>query len=336
MFNDHQRASELDQIEREAVFWVQKLLTGEVTAEDAQALRQWRARSPAHMAAFARASDTWRKAGAAGRVLRDQGGELAVGLAQVAERQQAMTRRAWLGGGAAVALVAAGYSAVRPPLGLWPSLAELRADYRTETGEQRAVMLAGDVSINMNTQTSIVVQDSGLAADRLELIAGEASFATTIHLARQLVVIAGDGETRTQSGRFDVRRLPNAGGEMTSVTCFAGAVQVAYFADIAELGPGQQLRYGVAGFGEVTAIDAESASNWRRGVVVFRGTPLADAVEEINRYRRGRIVITSSALAKKQISGRFKIDEMANVLARLQEAFGAQVRALPGGIVLLS
>jgi transmembrane sensor len=336
MLNDHHRPTELDGIERDAVAWVQKLLTGEVTAEEAQALRRWRATSPAHMAAFVRASETWRKAGAAGRVLRDGGGELAIGLSQVAHRQQMMTRRAWIGGSAAAVLAAAGYGAMRPPLGLWPSVAELSADYRTGTGEQRAVTLAGDVSVNMNTQTSIAFRTSQHDAERLELIAGEASFTTAARQVRPLVVIAGAGETRTEAATFDIRCLRNNGDATVSVTCFTGVVEVAHQDKTIELGAGRRLRYGHSGVSDVMSVDAESASNWQRGVVVFHGTPLVEAVDEINRYRPGRIIIANNALGQKHISGRFRIDEMGNVLTRLQQAFGANVRALPGGLVLLS
>ncbi len=55
-------------------------------------------------------------------------------------------------GGAIAA--AAGYLVIRPPLDMWPSIEELSADYRTGEGEQRKVMLAPDISVELNTQTS--------------------------------------------------------------------------------------------------------------------------------------------------------------------------------------
>ena len=48
--------------------------------------------------------------------------------------------------------------ALKPPLGLWPSLSELGADYRTGTGEQRTIAFAGDVQIALNTQTSLTIR----------------------------------------------------------------------------------------------------------------------------------------------------------------------------------
>jgi transmembrane sensor len=77
-------------------------------------------------------------------------------------------------------------------------------------------------------------------------------------------------------------------------------------------------------------------SEWQRGVVEFRDVRLADAVEEINRYRPGRLVLMSKALGEKQLNGRFRIDQMEKVLLQLEYAFNAKLKRLPGGIVLLS
>ena len=66
---------------------------------------------------------------------------------------------------------------------------ELRADYRTATGEQRRVTLV-DVTVQMNTQTSIAVPAQGDSADRIKLIAGEASFAVPLQSQRFLTVLA--------------------------------------------------------------------------------------------------------------------------------------------------
>ncbi len=64
---------------------------------------------------------------------------------------QSLTRRLVLGGAIAAA---AGYVMIDPPFDMWPSLEEFSADYRTGKGEHRRVMVAPDVSIELNTQTS--------------------------------------------------------------------------------------------------------------------------------------------------------------------------------------
>ena len=246
------------------------------------------------------------------------------------------SRRAVLAGGGVAIAAAAVYGVVRPPLGLWPSFSELAADFRTGTGEQRQVTFADNVAISLNTQTSLAIRPTDGAEDRIELVAGEASFATATRTARPLVVLAGDGRAFTQLGRFDMRLLAGGEGAPVSVTCFEGEVKINQGRGETLLRAGQRMRYDRTGLGQIAAVDPRAASEWQRGVVEFRGTPLNEAVDEINRYRPGRIVVMNAALAKKQLSGRFRIDQLNEALLGVERAFGAKVQHLPGGIVLLS
>lgn len=325
-------APELDEVRREAVIWVQRLASGQATAADAVAIKRWRALSPRHAQAFAEASKAWSDVASAGRDLQD-GRSATETLAHL--RRQSINRRMFLGGGLATAAAVA-YGVIHPPLDLWPSLSQLRADYRTTTGEQRDITLAGNVAVRMNTQTSLALRAAEGQQDRVELVSGEASFGLPASSGRVLSVFAADGRTRATSARFDIRNLTRGGDPAVCVTCFDGGVQVEYSGRTAVLGAGQQLQYGSHALGKVAAIDVEAASNWSRGIVVFRNTPLPEAIDEINRYRPGRIVLINSALSGKQISGRFRIDQMNNILARLEQAVDARIRILPGGLALIS
>lgn len=326
------RGFELDPVEREAVAWVQQLLSGHATIRDAEALRRWRAQSAAHSAAFARASRAWGDVGPAGSSLRQRGG--AAGLSQFRTKPSAVSRRFILGGGLAAA--AATYAMIEPPLGLWPSLSELKADYRTATGEQRSISLAGDVSVRMNSQTSLILKSSEPQQDRIELVAGEAAFSMVPEGQHTLVVLASNGRTSARGGRFDVRCVTRDGLEEVCVTSYSGDVRVEYQSKVLVLDPGQQARYDTSGLAQPVTIDPDSVSAWQRGIVVFNSTPLVDVVDEINRYRSGRIVLMNRALGQKLVDGRFRIDQMDKILLRLQEAFHTRMRTLPGGIVLLS
>lgn len=327
------QTAELDPVRREAVAWVQRLASGRATAADAAALRQWRARSAAHEAAFAEARRIWADIAPAGRGLRGRGAAAAPAIPP-ARASRGPGRRAFLTGGlAGAAAAAAGLAVVNPPLGLWPSLAEMSADFSTGTGEQREVSVADGVAVRLNTQTSIAVQPAP-EEDRIELIAGEASFAA--RRERALVVLAAGGRTVASAARFDVRHVRDGTGMAVCVTCLEGGVGIEHRGRTAALGPGQQLRYGEAGLGRMVAIDPDIASAWQRGIVVFRSTPLAQVVEEINRYRPGRIILVNAELGRQPVSGRFRTDRMDDILLRLEQAFGATLRNLPGGIVLMS
>jgi transmembrane sensor len=246
-----------------------------------------------------------------------------------------VNRRFALGGGLAAAAAAAAYVVVRPPLGLWPSWIELRADYRTGTGEQREVSLSADVSVRMNTQTSIAVRPADNDTDRVELIGGEASFSKRPLAGRSLAVLAADRWITANEAKFDVRHLHGRIGPSVCVTCLQGTLNIARGNEATALTSGQQLRYDNDGLAGVEAIDPDIATAWQRGVLIFRFTPLADVVEEINRYRPGRIVVVDSEIARVLVSGRFQIDALDEVLSQFEQGFGAKIRSLPGGLVLL-
>ncbi|TWB98434.1 FecR family protein [Bradyrhizobium macuxiense] len=317
-----------DPLRREAVGWVRQLTSGQATAADAEALRSWCAQSAEHAAAFAAASRLWRDLAPAGRNVR-----AAAMARQSRSASRPLNRRVLLGGGLAAAASAAGvYALARPPLGLWPSWSEFAADYRTATGEQRSVALPGDVSIRMNVQTSIALRPADPGVARIELLSGEAAFGTT---GRSFGVRAADRWILADNAQFDVRYVPAGGERPVCVTCLKGALKVERGAEVTAMKEGQQLRYDARGE-SLAAADIEVASAWQRGFLLFRFTPLADVVEEINRYRPGRIFIVNAEIARLPVSGRFRIDRMDEILTQLQQAFDARVRLLPGGIVLLS
>jgi transmembrane sensor len=150
------------------------------------------------------------------------------------------------------------------------------------------------------------------------------------------MVWAADGLTIAQDARFDIRHLGANAGYSVCVTSLAGNVRVERHADHIVVGAGQQLSYDAAKFGSVAAVDPAAATAWQQGVLIFRFTPLAEVIDEINRYRPGRVILLNDDLGRSPVSGRFRIDHMDEIFGRLATAFGAKVRSLPGGIVFLS
>ncbi|MDQ8731863.1 FecR domain-containing protein [Bradyrhizobium sp. LHD-71] len=318
--------SEADVLKRDARRWVRRLASGEATTTDADALKRWRQQGPAHEAAFAEAIRVWKSLGPGGRAFIETQG------APVWSAHRAtMTRRAMLGGTGAIAASAAAYAIVKSPLGLWPSLEELGADYRTAIGEQKRVTVA-DIAVQMNTQTSIAIPSGAGDARSIRLVTGEASFSMPVQSSYRLVVLAGEGQTIASRARFDVRSI----AATTSVTCLDGEVQVELGERSAPVRAGQQVAYDNRGLQPAVSIDPREATSWQDGFIVFRSTPLSAAVAEINRYRSGKVVVLSAALAQKTISGRFRIERTDEILGWIERVAGATSRSLPGGIVLLS
>ncbi|PVX36124.1 FecR family protein [Janthinobacterium sp. 78] len=306
-------------IGQQAAAWWARLRADDFTRADADALRAWCARSPDHARAWRELQQVWQA--------------LDPALTRAAAAPQGKNvlafparpgRRAFLGGALAAGVAVL---ALRPPLGAWPSLQELSADFRTGTGEQRQVALSQQMSVQMNTQTRINVR----APESIELLGGEAEILASG--ARQPVsVLAGAGRMLAQSARFNVRHTDAA----VCVTCLAGAVEVVWQQRRQTLDAGQQLVYDERGVQAATAAPKGEASAWRTGALSFVGKPLADVVDEINRYRPGRVVLRNAELGRRLVRMRFSIGQTDGALAMIRDLYGAQMTSLPGGIVLLS
>lgn len=314
-----------DQLQREAVAWVNRLTSGRATTQDAANLERWCAQSPAHAQAFAAARLLWADLDPAGRSWRRR-----------SDSRSIMSRRVLLGTGLAAASVAGIYVVTRPPLDLWPSLNELSADYRTGVGEQRDVDLSRNFSVRMNTRTSLAFRGTDRNGEQVELISGEAAFTSRSAGGQTFSVLAADRIVTATLARFDVRRMQEQPGWSVCVTCLEGFVEVRQSSELVQVAAGQQCRYDSTGRHELSPVDVETATAWQRGVLIFRSSSLAEVVTEVNRYRQGRIIVTSAELARVPVSGRFRIDHLDEILLHLERTFGAKARTLPGGIVLLS
>lgn len=304
---------------QQAAAWWARLRADDFTQADADALRAWCARSPEHARAWRELQQLWQALDPA--LTR---AAAAPQRANVLAFPLRPGRRAFLGGALAAGVAVL---ALRPPLGAWPSLQEFAADYRTGTGEQRQVALSQQMSVQMNTQTRIDVR----APESIELLGGEAEILASG--ARQPVtVLAGAGRMLAQSARFNVRHTDDA----VCVTCLAGAVEVVWQQRRQTLDAGQQLVYDERGVQAATAAQAGEASAWRTGALSFVGKPLADVVDEINRYRPGRVLLRNAELGRRLVRMRFSIGQTDGALAMIRDLYGAQMTSLPGGIVLLS
>jgi ferric-dicitrate binding protein FerR (iron transport regulator) len=300
-------------LRREAQAWLLHLTSGQATTADAEAFRRWHGISDEHALAF---SET--------RVLWENLGPAAKAVSARRQRGPRMTRRAFLGGAVAAS---AAFVLLRSPIGPWSGTTP---DYRTATGEQRRIELAGNVVVHMNTQTAIKVQSGGAG---IELIAGEAFVRTDARLPAPFVVTAEGGRVLAcAASECNVRCI----GTGVQVTCLDGMTELTYEGRHATVKPSQQVGYDDRGVGAALAVNPAVAMAWRDRVLIFDGQPLSDVIEDINRYRPGKIILADGALAARKVHARFSLDQMADVTNLIRDAYGARVTELPGGIVVLS
>jgi transmembrane sensor len=310
---------DLTPIQVEGLDWLALMASGRATADDVAALRRWKAQSEQHVRALAEAVHL--------RQLMQSRKTQEVHSFAPATRYRA-TRRMILGGAAAAV---ASYAVIRPPLGLWPSWAELSSDFSTKVGERRNVVLAKGVSMLMNTQSSAALRPQGNQPG-IELIAGEIAMTTSLAPGEQYVVYAGNGKITARRADFNLRMESGT----VCVTCTDGDLDISVGDSSRRLAARQQLIFGSSGIGKSVSVDPSIVAAWRSGQLVFHDVSLGTIVGEINRYRPGRIVILSRDLAARKFNCVIHVDHIENMVSYLQMLSNASAARLPGGIVLLS
>lgn len=304
----------------EALDWLDRIRAADACVEDQAALAKWRARSPAHDAAF-REIVALRHRARALAALRPHV------AAQGRQRKAPLIGRRSLiaGAGTAIAASVAG-GLLYPPLGLWPSLADLLADHHTGPGQQLAFSPAKGIRVEMNSRTSL----SALGNGGLQLAEGEAYF-TVRGLERSVFTVSSGAALMTShQAAFNIRAVDGS----ICVSCAVGTVQVAYADRQYPVVQGHQLRIGNDGVAVTRPGDIVSALAWRKGLMIFDGAPLTEVISEMNRYLPGKIILTNRALGTKPVAGVFRISRADFAVTQLQEIVGAHTIRL-GNIILL-
>lgn len=220
--------------------------------------------------------------------------------------------------------------------------------YETRIGEQRDVLLADGSRITLNTNTAVAVRYSN-ERRYLVLERGEALFSVAHNAARPFDVAAASTLIRALGTEFNVDMRS---AEVT-VSVLEGAVQVSTPDGSPGSGPsvgdgspapyrakavakGQALafrpqeRLAVLEKANLSRIDA-----WRTQRLEFSDTPLAEAVEEFNRYSSTRIVIGTRDLAERRVSGVFRIGDTDGFLYSLREALNVESHESGNEVVLI-
>jgi transmembrane sensor len=316
-------------LDHEAYAWVVRFVSGAANPADVAALRAWSARSPAHAAAFDRASKVWQAVEPVARKLAEINPPALIRDTPV--RGASPGRRAFLAGALTASVAGTAELVIHPPLGLWPSWSELTADYRTKPGEQRQISLPGHVAIDMNTRTSIALLATKNTAHRIELISGEAIISAPPESSSELTVLAADGRITASNARFDLR----SDGRSACVTGIAGKILIECGPASLSLLAGQQVTYSARSFGEIATVDPDKIIAWQNGVIIFDATPVSEVIEEINRYRAGRVILTNTKLGRERFSARFRLADIGGLVDKIAQVFGARATVLPAGIVFL-
>ena len=190
--------------------------------------------------------------------------------------------------------------------------------FATEIGGRALLKFADGTQIEVNTDTALhyrmTTDERVVWLDR-----GEAYFRVAHDPAHPFVVFAGSHRVTDLGTEFLVRRAANE-LEVSLVTGRAELSSDDPRAAKALLTPGDDAIATPQSFAIVKKSQQQMADelSWQRGVVVFRHAPLADAVEQFNRYNLTKLVIADSRAGRLRVGGEFKTNNLADFLQLAQ------------------
>ncbi|HVP86137.1 MAG TPA: FecR domain-containing protein [Rhizomicrobium sp.] len=296
-------------IEYKAADWLQRRQFWNWSDEDQKALDAWLAESSAHRVAFLRL-----KAGYAQT-------ERLVALRNSKPDRGTRNGRRWFHAVAALAAIGvigagATFYVAKPE----------SVTYATPVGGRQTLTLADGTRIELNTDTTLKLNKvSGKRS--VTLVKGEAYFQVQHDAARPFVVETA-GHTVTDLGtKFTVHTEQNR----IEVRLVEGEARLDAV-DTAKPQPSMLLKPGdvAVATADTMSVKRETLSKladdlgWRRGLIVFHDTTLADAAERLNRYNTNKLVIDRAA-ARLKINGTFRADDAQTFAQMARDVFGLRI-----------
>ena len=196
--------------------------------------------------------------------------------------------------------------------------------FATNVGGRATLKFADGTLVELNTDTAVRYRMT-TRERKVWLEKGEAYFHVA-HNAANPFTVDVDGHRITDLGtEFLVRAV----GDL-DVVLVKGRAQIASDksgAAAAMLVPGDEAVASTGGVVVTRRTPQELADElaWRRGVVVFRKTPLSDAVREFNRYNEVKLVIADPSISNLKFSAELTTDDFADFIELAQSVL--KVRA---------
>lgn len=215
----------------------------------------------------------------------------------------------------------------------------------TRIGENRSVLLADGSTITLGGNSRVAVHFQPRERD-IELQQGEAFFKVAHNRQRPFKVAAGTAVVVAVGTQFDVRREDN----QVVVNVVEGRVVVLPRSPLipsnvlstfwpalvpVSVGAGEETTVDRAEVGSPSrAPDPEEAASWRSGRLTFRMQPLAQVLQQINRYSSKPIEIADPGIAEMKVTGTVVGGNVSGWVASLHSALGITALNKPDRIVL--
>lgn len=285
----------------EALEWFVRLRDESVSDDERRAFRAWLDADASHAAAWAHAEALWKRFD----IVQPE-------MQRLRRRSSPVSRRRVLGGIALLAGASAIYGFGRR---------DLFADYTTDIGERRSVLLPDGSHVELGSYSALSL-DFTPKSRKVVLHRGEAFFEVAAEAGRVFAVAAGGGRTEALGTRFDVKHVD----DLVTVTVSEHAVLVrAAAAAPVRVEQGWQVSYDGTGPGGLSEADLAVTGAWRQDRIVFQDVPLRRVLSELERYRRGRIILTDSRIGETPVTAIFDSRQPGDALQTIAEALPIKV-----------
>ncbi len=299
-----------ERAEREAADWFAKLNTLSITTAALEQFQAWR-RNPSNDAAYERIEALW---DVGGRLRGDPDIQRNLAAALSRRRWPPRVLAAWNAApkvrNRAIVMAAAAVLALA-------FVIDQSGRYHTGVGEQQVVTLEDGSRLRLDTDSRVKVRFNSTRRD-IQLLRGQAFFDVARDASRPFVVKASGTQVRALGTRFDVRLT----GEAVKVTLVEGSVEVTQpeTTKAWRLAPGQSLDTDQTS-ARPRQVDVAAATSWTSGRLIFSETPLAQAVAEVNRYSRNKVVVASPRLQTVSVNGVFEVGDTEAFVSAVSDLF---------------
>ncbi len=307
-----ERPNNANLIESEAVRWLIARDEPQTwTDENQKEFEVWLAHSPAHQTAFWRVEASWSRTELIADVRR-----LGFGTNRMPPRARLQMAAFRVAAGVALFVV----------LGLGGASYFLQQEmqtFSTPVGGHKVITLLDGSQIELNTNTLIQI-GTGENQRNVKLVRGEAFFQVH-HDANHIFTVAAAGHRVTDLGTKFVMR---AHGQNLEVALLEGRASLETEGTVQ--GEPLILKPGdvAVATGRSVTLEKKPAQQlserlaWRKGLLIFDDTSLADAAAEFNRYNAEKIVIEGVGGKKFKLNGAIRVNDREEFARLARNLFG--------------
>jgi transmembrane sensor len=317
-----------------------ELATNEAAQHARVALNQWRNRSPEHAAALLEARHRWDALGGMAGDLRAHFDTPAANMAAASNRRP-QRRKLLL---SIAGLLGGGLVAGRGVQWYWQQPV-FHAAYSTRIAQMLNVTLVDGIGDAPGSRLDIAPQsaiDVTLYRQHrvVEMARGEVRFEIAHDAQRPFQVHTRSALIEVIGTVFTVR---DRGGPIT-VGVEQGHVRIRVYPhegaapsprEVIDLHRGELVEVKDGHPWAVQKTDTRALSAWREGWLVFDNMPLGEALATVNSYRPRPIVSASERVDALRLSGRFRANDSAGLVAVLPTILPVTTVARPDGSVEL-